>query len=68
MAKAKIVQLKTPLELQNYLWLNGGLVSLAGHAELLANQRKRELQNSVVIAFSIVPFAEIENFSRGYDE
>ena len=57
---AKIIQLKTPLQLQEYLWLNGAIVSLAELAELLANQQKKN-QNSVVITFSIVPFAEIEN-------
>lgn len=58
----KIIQLKTPHQLQSYLWLNGALVSLEELADLLRNQEKKKPQNSVVINFSIVPFAEIENF------
>lgn len=44
---AKIVQLKTPLELRTYLWLNGALVSLADLADLLVSQKERKIEQSM---------------------
>lgn len=54
----KIVQLKTPLGLQDYLWLNGALVSLQELLELLNAQQKKLESSSAVTILATAPSVE----------
>lgn len=54
----KIVQLKTPLGLQDYLWLNGALVSLQELLELLNAQQKKLESSSADTSLVTVQFVE----------